>query len=174
MRRQIGHMRADGLAPLDGPLLAFLKRHYEFDDWRRRSVSALKVSVRAGHFHGDELPGWKLLAQQFSEEGRRPSWLESFWHPAGGGTQALLRIEVFAAARPAQASSLLLRVLGEFERLDFTRRDDSGVGDVTFADAGYTTLLFMLGNLVCVVRNVGSRTFPIHNVAHRLKGELLA
>lgn len=172
-RRLLGHMWADGFAPLDEPLLTFLKRRYEFDSWRERGASALKVSVHNFQFHSDQLPGWQLLRQQRSEEDISPSWLESFWHPAGGGTEVLLRVDVFEAVEEGEAPSLLLRMLGGFDKLAFIRRDNS-IGDVTFANAGYTTILFTLGRLVCVIRNVGNRTFPVHNVAHTLKGELLA
>ncbi|HEV2704606.1 MAG TPA: hypothetical protein VGV59_01700 [Pyrinomonadaceae bacterium] len=102
-------------------------------------------------------------AEDVSQE--RPSLIQSFWSDPRSRTGALLDVSIHECSSREAAHELLLRLLAQFQSPLITRRDDAGIGDVTFADPYGTTVLFARANLVQVVRNAGRSVAPVHEPA---------
>jgi hypothetical protein len=57
--------------------------------------------------------------------------------------------------------------------LDLMAREGVGSGDLAFADSNAWMLAFTRGNLVCALRNAGSRKLPVYNIARTLDEALM-
>jgi hypothetical protein len=68
----------------------------------------------------------------------------------------------------------LLLLLAQFESPLLARRDDVGIGDVTFALPGQTVVIFARGNLVQMLRNSGRDIVPVDNVAREFDADLVS
>lgn len=173
-RRSIGAMRDGGFRRLDDKSLSFLKSHFGFNQWQGLNDPDRRLFAFNFKFRGDELPGWRLLCPPEQSKGEsRPAWLESYWRPVTDGSDVVLRIDVHECATRDQALDVLLSVLSERDKLDLMAREGVGSGDLAFADSNAWMLAFTRGNLVCALRNAGSRKLPVYNIARTLDEALM-
>jgi hypothetical protein len=121
---------------------------------------------------GKEFPNWQAHRIQSVTQAGWPPLIQSIWKPLSGGTETLLRLDVYQCNSPDAAQDFLLRLLGHFQSPQIARHKDSIVGDVALAPAGETALVFARANLVVFIANAGSKLVPVRDVARRLDEEL--
>lgn len=151
--------------------LEVLRERYRFDEWKDPAVAS-PVQIQSLSFSGREFAGWRLARQSRRESPGHPPFVRSMWH--GGSTEQLMGIDVSECESPAAAREYLLHRLGEFQGPALSRDVMPGVGEVAFASAGETVIVFVRGNAMAVMHNAGRKVEPLGSVAKALDVLLVA
>lgn len=162
------------------PILDRLKDRFQYEAWRGRNTLDENLFIWKFFFFGDELPGWSPVRVENLEAPGAPRMIQSMWQLSqsesalahNGPSEALLNVRSFECPSRESAHELLLRFLGEFQGPLFDRRDQSGLGDVTFAVPGDALILFARANLVHLVRNAERQQEPVTGVSMEFDREL--
>jgi hypothetical protein len=150
--------------------LEFLRGRYDFPAWRdpgRPSEALFVVNYRVGP---NELDGYR--AQQLEEQEANEEWPRSFrslWRSTSDD-EVLVDVVAFEADSRELARDVLVQALGQFQAL--LQRDDA-VGDVAFATPGRGALVFVLANLVLVVRTADGSRDAVAAVAEQLQEHVI-
>src|SRR5918911_5245840 len=92
----------------------YLKRRFDYESWRSKDTGDEEMLIRGIKLGGDELPGWQPFRMQRFEAEDMPPYVHSIWQRSDGGTDVLLRLDIYECASVAAAREFLLRLLGEF------------------------------------------------------------
>jgi hypothetical protein len=101
-----------------------------------------------------------------------PSFTRSMWRPQDGPSGVVMNVNVFEASSREAAETLALLVVGGFESPLIRPHDDDPIGDVTLRGHGEALLLFIRGNVVCLLRNAGPRVTSVRQAAKQLDEDI--
>ncbi|HEX6510293.1 MAG TPA: hypothetical protein VF221_21905, partial [Chloroflexota bacterium] len=145
-----------------------LRSRFDFESWPRRTTLAENLFIWRLYLTGTELPGWQAYRIQTVTVERWPPSIESIWIPDSGDTDTLLSVDVFQCSSLSAAKDFLLRMLGDFQSPQITRRADDTPGDVAFSGPGDSHIIFARANLVIAIRNAGPAVVPVIPAARQL------
>lgn len=145
--------------------LEALKERLSYDAWKNSSTLAENLFIWQYFLDGKEFPGWRVHRMRQDQPVQWPRAIQSIWQPAEDENEGLFSLDIYECASRAAAHELLLQVLAEFQSAEMTRQEPDGVGDVAFAMAGNTTLLYARGNLLALFRNAARQMAPIPDLA---------
>ncbi|MFL6285038.1 MAG: hypothetical protein ACJ74Q_17995 [Pyrinomonadaceae bacterium] len=149
--RRIGAMT--NISPRNEGALNFVKEFFEFDSWSPYLTPPRTLFVSDFFLADYLLPGLRLVQVRESEPGARERYSQSLWAMAEGESP-FLRIDVYERASAADALEGVMAILTTFQELDMTQQEEAPeLGDVAFANACFTSILFATGNLVFFLRN---------------------
>jgi hypothetical protein len=142
---------------------------------------ARDVNVLAWHFVPLRLEGWTAVRQRvrdlpvppkggLDDIARTPARLtDSVWRQEAEEGPAV-HLTTFETGSRADARAWLLRSLAEFETLQLERSDVAG--EVAYSVPGETSIVFVRGNVVFLVRNAEFKLAKLGNVARTLDAQL--
>lgn len=160
------------IAPLNEEALSFVKEYFEFDSWAKSPLLPRDLFVSDFFFADYLLPGLRLVQLLESEPGATEPASESLWAVAVG-ERPFLRIDAYERASAADAREGVAAILTTFQERVMTRQTDAPeLGDVAFADARFTSILFATGNLVLFLRNISREEVSLRPVAETLNNNL--
>jgi hypothetical protein len=169
--------------------LEAVKRESGFESWRDRNTLGEGLFVWRYTLRGNEIPGGTIyldqhvempappipeaaLAAAAPEEGAPPTvaspvlrLTQSLWLLSDRPEGPALRLDLYECASRAAAHEMLLHLLAEIQTTPPHRREDLEIGDVAFAAAGETALLFARANLAVVVSNAGRALVSMSQMA---------
>lgn len=174
----------------NAPLLEHLKQRHRFGEWRGRNALPETLFIVHFRFGPRSIPDWRLSdAQQIPASPPRqeakprdaraasspdgyPLCTQSIWrHPLRSG--AILNATSFECVSREAAHELLIRLLTQFQSPVIERRDNVGLGDVTFSGPSEASIVFARANLVHLLRNAGRDVVPIFGIARQLDRDLV-
>jgi len=156
-----------------------LKQRLDFDSWRySERVKALSDSgeLLLDHRTLTEpiLSQWSLVQPvQRPNLVRTLNALYSLWTHATD-SEILLRVDVYELESWQEAQDFALRKLGESLHLEIGLLKTPTIGDVSFADADYTSVLFIKAEFVVLVRSAGRERVSILATAVEAERNLLS
>jgi hypothetical protein len=156
--------------------LKALKERHDFAEWARTDAAGVKLFVLDFFFPHYVLPDSRLvrLLELGKGEGKQqPPVIQSFWEAAEYRESDALRVDVFECASWQEAREGVMALLTRFQEPGMIRRETPELGDVTFADDAFGTILFATGNLVFFLRNVGADVVPLTDVAESINKTVL-
>jgi hypothetical protein len=159
-----------------------LKEEYDFSSWEETRTSDEHIFV--WHFSqnrgGLSPAGWTSQStEHFEGRSGAPDVTESIWTTDKQG--AVLRELTYECDSLAEAHSLLLDLLDEFQLPGIKRRSNSiiaseqkGIGDVAFSGPDDVVLLFARANLVTLLQNERTAFLPASQFARDLDAHILS
>ncbi len=145
----------------------FLKKHYDFEQWRGRNTLQDSLFIWQFFLSGNELPDWAAHRIDPINVFESVRINQSIWQPSNekvdGKTDTLLRLDVFECSSRLAAQEFLFRVLSDYQSTLAARQEQVSPGDVSFAGANDQVLLFVRANLVVQFRNAGRNVVSLAN-----------
>lgn len=159
---------------MDKDQIAALKERHLFDEWRVRRAPGESLFVWKYVLGEKQLPGWRPERIQPLRTNRAPSGFQSLWQRTDGRGRVLLGLDIFECGSAIAAHEYLVWLLGEFQSPLIERRDDLGIGSVSFTVPGETAIVFARANLVAMMRNAGPELVPLAEIARRFDAFIAA
>lgn len=158
---------------MDDEALRSIKSAHGFEEWAGRTTLPVNLFIR--HFFISEsiVEGWRLLRATPIQIPGFPHLVQSLWAPEAGSAEALLRLDAYECDSRRAAHELLIHLIGEFQTSVITRRDEVGIGDVSFTPLGEDGVVFSRGNLVLYLGRAGTAPLPIMEIAKRVDERLV-
>jgi hypothetical protein len=169
---------------MNGDQLEAVKRESGFEDWRDRNTLGEGLFVWRYALCGHEVPGGSVYLDQRVEVPAPPSsenlaaarvlrLIQSLWRLSDRPEGPALRLDLYECASRAAAHEMLLHLLAQVQIAPLSRREELEIGDVAFAAAGETALVFARANLAVVVSNAGRALVPIPELARAFDVDLV-
>lgn len=150
-----------------------LKRRFKYEEWSRPDAGEERAVLRNISLSGIDSPGWSPSRIQRMTTKDFPPYVRSMWQSSTGGTEVLIRVDIYECDSIPAAREFLLRILGEFESNRIERREGL-VGDVAFSYTGDTMVLFSRSNIVVWLRNAGPNVVTVTFLAQQIDAHLLS
>src|SRR5689334_3201449 len=171
-RQQLQYWEAERIERFEAPPATGLEDESRSPNLVRSSWQKPQGQSQAVHriekFHARDVnrPD-EEAAPSSSETSESPAFIRSFWKQSAE-SPSILNLNIFECSSRTAAHNFLIKVLSQFQSPLLTRRDDLEVGDVAFALPGSTIVMFARANLVHVLRNAGTQTVPVEDVAREV------
>lgn len=143
-----------------------------FEHWDE-SPTGVKLFVRNFFLAPGSLPGWELIQQQQFEDENGAQVSESFWKRTGEAADLILRIDVYEQHTLPAARRSLSELLSGFQLPGIAPADDKIFGDAAFTSPDEHVMVFAVGTLVFMLRNVGKDLAPVGEVVKFINQSLL-
>jgi hypothetical protein len=142
-----------------------LKKRYDFHYWALTESTDARLYLSKILFADYILPAWRLIRDRPSSDTAQPPSIQSFWELRQKSGETVMRIDAYECISSAEARKALMSLLTGLERPSATLQQDAELGDVAFADGGFTSILFSTHNLAFFLRNAGKENVPLTEVA---------
>ena len=170
-RRSVG--RANGF-PESCSNRQLLETQFGFSNWSGSPDSGGRLFISGFFFAKDLVSSLHLVRSEHSDLNSQKSAIQTFWTWPLGSEDSLLRIDAYETASRAAAREGVMKLLSTFDEPTMTRYEHDGIGEVSFAEPGFYTILFATGNLVFLLRNVGFQNVALNEIAGALNKKILS
>lgn len=157
---------------MDNAIYDPLKRQFGFEEWRGRNTLSESLLIWRFYQGEDDFPGWKPIRIQTVQAPGWPQAIQSAWQPVEGAEESLLTVNVYELEGRPEAHEFLIRLLGDFQSREVSRKEQGYAGDVAFAPPEDNALLFARANLAVLLQNGGRKVLPLASLASHLDEEL--
>jgi hypothetical protein len=157
---------------MDAQLTAQAKKRFDFDAWRGVNTLQRNLFIWKVALAGYSLPRWTPVRVRPIAVPGVPPYVQSVWRRTQGGTETLLRMDLYECASRVAAHEFLVQLVANFESPIVERRTAVRIGDVAFAGPPYPWLAFARANLVALLRNAGPVPVQVESAARDLDDDL--
>ncbi len=163
VKRPIGKGQIAMFHRIDDDLLAVLKGHYSFDDWKHVDVQ----NQRPTQFENivtylEAMSGSNI--QWDKNEDERSQMIEVLAQPFGVLSQ-LTAMNFYYCRTSVSPHEFLITLLGEFETLNFKRLTNSSIGQIVFFDEEAHIIIWQTDRFIGVIRSVGRDPVDVVSLA---------